>query len=266
MQDDRTAKLSERYNLEASAYRDLWAPVLRISGRRLLGEFAGTAVERVIDIGAGVGSLSRDIAATFPDALLVGIDRSAGMLALAPAWLPRIVADARELPVASGSADLVLLVFVLFHLEQPLDGLHEAHRLLRSGGQVGTVTWGAELESTGTRIWSKCLDEYGAAPPDPAAQTRHDPVDTARKVELLLRAAGFISIRTWEEDLVSTFDIEHLLNLKSHLGGGKARFESLGMAAREACMRDARRRMEALKPADFVVKGKVVYAIAGRPA
>ena len=142
MQDDRTGKLVERYNLEACAYRDLWAPVLRISGRRLLGEFTGGAVERVIDIGAGVGSLSGDIATIFPSACVVGIDRSPGMLALAPAWLPRVVADARQLPIASGSVDLVLLVFVLFHLEQPVDGLLEARRVLRSGGQVGTVSDG----------------------------------------------------------------------------------------------------------------------------
>lgn len=262
MQDDRTRQLAERYNREACAYRDLWAPVLRISGRRLLSEFAGAAVERVIDVGAGVGSLSGDIVTTFPSACVVGIDRSPGMLALAPAWLARVVADARQLPIASGGVDLVLLVFVLFHLESPVDGLHEARRVLRSGGRVGTITWRGEVESTASRIWTECLDKYGAAPPDPAVQTRHAPVDTPDKMEDLLQRAGFTSIRAWEEDLVSAIDIEHLLNLKTRMGSGKLQFDSLEVAAREACMRDARCRMEALTSADFVGKGKVVYAVA----
>ena len=170
MQDDRIGKLAERYNLEAYAYRDLWASILRISGRRLLQEFAGAAVERVIDVGTGVGGLSPDVATTFPNALVVGIDRSSGMLALAPAWLSRVVADARELPIASGSVGLVLIVFVLFHLDEPLDGLHEARRVLRSGGRVGTVTWGGELESRASHIWTECLDKCGAAQLDPAIQ------------------------------------------------------------------------------------------------
>lgn len=266
MQDDRTGKLAERYNREACAYRDLWAPILRISGRRLLSEIAGGAVERVIDIGAGVGSLSRDLATMFPSAFVVGIDRSPGMLAVAPAWLPCIVGDARQLPIASGSVDLVLIVFVLFHLEQPVDGLHEARRVLRFGGQVGTVTWGGEFESRASRVWTECLDKYGAAQPDPATQTRHDPVDTSEKMEGLLRAAGFTSIWAWEEDLVSAIDIEHLLNLKTRMGSGKPRFDSLEIAAREACMKDARCRMEALTPAGFVAKGRVVYAVASQTA
>jgi hypothetical protein len=107
------------------------------------------------------------------------------------------------------------------------------------------------------------LDEYGAPQPDPAAaQIWHTPVDTAEKVDGLLRAAGFISIRAWQEELVSPIDSEHLLNIWTRLGGWRIRFDSLEIAAREACIENARRRMEVLTPADFVAKGKVVYAVA----
>lgn len=78
-------------------------------GRRLIRELvsgqAGPA-RRIVDVGTGVGSLMPDILAAFPQASLVGIDRSAGMLALAPRdrGMLRAVADARQLPLASGGA------------------------------------------------------------------------------------------------------------------------------------------------------------------
>jgi hypothetical protein len=40
------------------------------------------------------------------------------------------------------------------------------------GGFVGTVTWGTDLASPATLTWTGCLNEHGAAPPDPITQAR----------------------------------------------------------------------------------------------
>ncbi|MBI4473281.1 MAG: methyltransferase domain-containing protein [Acidobacteria bacterium] len=264
VQSDGARQLTERYNRDACAYRDLWAPVLRIAGRRLLSEFRASAVQRVIDVGAGVGALAEDIRAAFPGAFVAGIDRSAGMLRLAPDWMPRVAADALQLPVASGTVDLVLLLFVLFHLEPPLAALQEARRVLRRGGKVGTLTWSGEFESRASRIWTECLDEFGAAPVEMPVQTCHSAVDTPEKIENLLRDAGFSDIHAWRGEIERLITAEHLLSLRTRLGSCRPRFDSLDVAAQQACIADARRRMQALSPADFVARGSVVYAVAGQ--
>ena len=117
---------------------------------------------RAVDVGAGVGALWPDVRSAFPDARVLGVDRSAGMLRLAPAATPRVVADARALPLQSGQMDLALFLFMLFHLDDPLDGVREARRILRRGGAIGAVTWGSEFSSAAMEVWTDCLDEYGA--------------------------------------------------------------------------------------------------------
>ena len=262
MQDILAEKLTERYNREAYAYRDLWGPVLRTAGVRLLAELGNTPIHRIVDVGTGVGSLLPDLHSAFPDALLLGVDRAEGMLKLAPREVPLAVMDARQLALPPTCVDLVLLVFMLFHLKKPADGLGEARRVLRKGGRVGTLTWAGELESTATRIWTECLDEHGATKADPDTETRHAAVDTPEKMDNLLRSAGFTSPRSWTYDLVSTLDLEHLLKLRTTMGSAKPRFDSLDPITREVCMTNARRRLEGLAREDFVTRGRIVYSVA----
>jgi ubiquinone/menaquinone biosynthesis C-methylase UbiE len=264
--DDPRRKLTERYDREARAYRDLWAPVLRPAGQSLIRELRGVPglpVRRVLDVGTGVGSLLPYLEATFAGSFVTGVDRSRGMLALAPAGPARAVMDAGDLAVASESVDLVLLAFLLFHLPRPGHALSEARRVLRPGGALGTLTWAREMDSAAGRAWTDCLDAHGA-PVDPTIQARHDLVDTPGKMETLLRAAGFASVRSGETDLVRTIGLEHLLEMKTSVGSSRPRFDGLAPAARTACLAGARRRMEGMAPEDFVARGRVVHAIAVR--
>ncbi len=261
-QDDLGGKLTDRYDREARAYRELWAPILRAAALGLLREFAGARPHRIVDVGTGVGSLLHDVRTAFPDALVMGVDRSSGMLALAPAEFPLAVMDAGRLAIPSGRVDLVLMVFMLFHLEDPVVGLREARRALRRGGQLGALTWAGDLESPASRTWTERLDAHGAAEADPAAAARHESVDTPEKMESLLRAAGFTFERSWTEELVTTIELDHLIRLKTSLGCSKTRFDSLAPDAREECEAGARLRMERLAPEDFVARGRIVYSVA----
>ena len=262
MQSNPQEELTNRYNREASAYRDLWAPVLRLAGLKLLRELAGGRAERIIDVGTGVGSMSPHLQMTFPGAFVLGVDRSPGMLALGPAGIPRAVMDATQLGIAHASADRVLLVCMLFHLERPVDGLREGRRVLRNGGRLGTVTWAEELQSSASRIWTECLDAHGAAEGDSTIEARHELVNTPEKMEKLLRLAGFTSARCWQDELVTSIDLDRLIRLKTSLGAAKRRFDNLAAGAREACVAAARRQMEALEPEGFIARGRVVYAVA----
>lgn len=261
METERDRKLVERYDAHAAAYEKLWAPTLRLASVHLLRELAGKPVRRLIDIGAGVGAGWADLRAAFPLACIVGLDRSPGMLRMAPPAMARVVADARMLPLSSESVDAALLVFMLFHLNEPIEGLLEARRVLRPGGLVGTVTWGSGLESPAMRIWTQCLDDHGAAPPDPVTEARDDLLNAPEKLSALLRKAGFETTRTWSDDLVTVIGLEHLLELKTRMGSEKARFDSLDEPARQACVARARQRLEGLAPADFVATAQIVYAV-----
>jgi ubiquinone/menaquinone biosynthesis C-methylase UbiE len=262
VQTDRDLKLVERYDAYASAYKELWAPTLRLASARLLRELADHRVGRIVDVGTGVGILWPDLRAAFPGALILGVDRSSGMLHLAPAEMPRVVADARALPLQPGQTDLALFLFMLFHLDDPLDGVREARRILRRGGTIGTVTWGGEFASPAMQVWTECLDEYGAGPLDPVTASRDELMDTPGKMRTLLQAGGFEIVRAWSDDLESVIDLEHLLKLKTRMGSEKVRYDSLDAAAREQCVAQARRRMAALPEDAFTTTGPIIYAIA----
>lgn len=260
--DERDRKLVDRYDAHAAAYQRLWAPILRLASVPLIRELPEDGVRRVIDIGTGVGALWPDVFAAYPNVRLVGLDRSQGMLKLAPAGPARLVADARAVPLPPASMDLALLIFMLFHLADPAAGIREARRLLRPGGAVGTITWGCDLASSATRIWTGCLERYGAAPLDPQTQARHDLVDTPEKMEMLLRDAGFSGVRAWADDLVTVIPLEQLIALKTSLGSEKARFDSLDDQTRSECAAEARERLRVLEPDGFTATGTIVYAVA----
>jgi SAM-dependent methyltransferase len=96
---------------------------------------------RVVDVGCGTGIVT--VRLVRPGRSVTGIERSAGMAAVAAGRLPGRIAlgDASRLPLASGSADVVTMVWLL-HLLSHTDSaaaLAEAGRVLRPGGLLITT-------------------------------------------------------------------------------------------------------------------------------
>ena len=99
-------------------------------------------VADIADLGCGPAQDG----ATFAEAghRVTGLDRSAGMLAIAAGALPGRVAqaDLRSLPLATGSLDGIWCCAALLHVpqDQTVMVLGEMRRVLRRGGHLALVT------------------------------------------------------------------------------------------------------------------------------
>jgi SAM-dependent methyltransferase len=120
----------ERFRLARSTQRRHGAnDIHEIVARRLIDE----DLLPVLDVGCGEGELARHL----PPGAWTGVDSSSAMLASAPE--PTVRADAGELPFDDESFGSVTLLYVLYHLEEPLAALREARRVLRPGGLIAVA-------------------------------------------------------------------------------------------------------------------------------
>jgi ubiquinone/menaquinone biosynthesis C-methylase UbiE len=106
--------------------------VERLLGRRL------RRGEVVVDAGCGTGWLAAGLRRAAPQAQVIGVDLSAGMLSRARAaggW-PLLQADAQRLPLGDATVDLVVSRGVLHHLPDVPAALAEWRRVLRPSGAV----------------------------------------------------------------------------------------------------------------------------------
>jgi SAM-dependent methyltransferase len=82
----------------------------------------------VYDIGCGDKPFANVVRAL--DCVYVGVDLVNGFYA----DKPDVIGSATHVPVPNGTADIVLSSQVLEHLENPVDALQEAYRILKPGG------------------------------------------------------------------------------------------------------------------------------------
>jgi ubiquinone/menaquinone biosynthesis C-methylase UbiE len=103
-------------------------------------------VRRVLALGCGTGIEVRALRrVTSPGTLIVGVDHSAALLAIAGRLtgeegladnVTYEAADAHVLPYADGTFDIVTLHTMISHAEDPVGVLAEAGRVVRPGGTV----------------------------------------------------------------------------------------------------------------------------------
>src|SRR5260221_2877614 len=96
---DASETLAKEYTAKALAYARLWSPVIRPMALPLLPALPLRTARRILDVGAGTGALLADLEAAAPDAMVIGTDRSEGMLRVAKKSGRQnlLLADAQEL-------------------------------------------------------------------------------------------------------------------------------------------------------------------------
>jgi SAM-dependent methyltransferase len=112
---------------------------------------------------ADVGCADGQLAHARPPARLarvVGIDRSAVLLASHPR--PAVRADAVALPLQDGSASAVVAVNVLYHLADPLLAIRDARRVLASDGVFIAATISRNDSPELAAVWRPAPSTFDA--------------------------------------------------------------------------------------------------------
>lgn len=260
-------RLAEDYSATAWEYARLWGPVILPMGLPLLRALPLEACVRILDVGTGVGGFLPQLRDQAGQAFVCGVDRAEGMLRAArhEHRMPVGVMDAEELAFRGEVFDVAVLVFVLFHLPRPWEGLAEVARVLRREGWVGLTTWADDPGLPGQQIWSQELDRHGAGPDprDPSVR-QHGLVDRPEKVSRLLEAAGFGSIELWAERFERRWDYGSLIVVQRACGVPARRLASLSREKRAACVASVRARIRAIPESELVWRPEVLFAVARR--
>ncbi len=259
--------LALEYSLRAEAYARYWAPVIHPMAQPLLNTMSLAGSRRILDVGTGTGALWSSVRHAAPRAQLWGIDRAHGMMKIGGAALRGRVAvmDAQCLGVRPGTFEAALLLFVLFHIPDPVAALREVFVSLVPAGQVGLVVWGADPGLPGVSIWTEELDRAGAEPdPRDPSVMRQQWMDTPEKLAGLLQQAGFRADQLWNQTFHHPWTVETLLATQTSCGLPARRLQGLDGAARQACVERVRARLEGLNAEALAYHVGVVYAIAHR--
>lgn len=151
---------------------------------------------RVLDVGCGTGTFAISVAASRPDAEVIGIDGDPEILALARAKAGADAVEWREglagaLPFEEGSVDVVTSCLVLHHLlpEQKREAMTEVRRVLKPGGDFVLTDWGRPHDPVmSAAFWvSQAIDGF-----DRTADHR------AGRLPQLLEGAGFGEVERYD--------------------------------------------------------------------
>ena len=118
----------------------------RLVAREFLKWLDISSSVRWLDVGCGTGALSETILTQTAPAEVYGIDPSEGYLSLAREQVrdPRVrfeVGDARQLPVATATYEVVVSGLVLNFISDLRAGLAEMVRVTKPGGTVAAYVW-----------------------------------------------------------------------------------------------------------------------------
>ena len=127
-----TERLARIYSAQARAYAEGWSPIIRVAGQRLLEALPWRGCARVLDVGTGAGEHLSDIRRLAPTAWVLGVDRSVGMLELARSrGVPLALMDAMDVSLRPETFDVAAMIFMLFHLDDPVAALRNVHHARR---------------------------------------------------------------------------------------------------------------------------------------
>ena len=198
---------------------------LLLSARRLRIPGRGRGL-RLLDAGCGTGASTAALLAVAPEAEIVAVDASRGMLdaALAKDWPPSV--RFAHTPIErlaehgiTGPFDAILAAYLIRNLADPDTQLRAFRALLRPGATLAVHEYSVRDSRAATRIWHAVC--WGIIIPTGWWRTRDTRLyrylwrsvlafDGAARFRSRLTDAGFTAVHSetmpgWEADIVHTF-------------------------------------------------------------
>jgi SAM-dependent methyltransferase len=250
----------EPYDAHAAGYQEHLDPTLARAAERLVELAGARRGTRLLDLATGTGTVAR--AAVRRGASVIGVDRSAGMLAVARELSPEIdlrLADARALPFDPDTFDAVTCGLSLSHFADRENALREVLRVLRAGGVLVASAWG-EGSSFPTRAVGELLDRHVAETGTLEEGTWLSPDCGSSE----LRRVGFASVSVTSESFTGTFaDIDEAVSWFVAWPLTASRLARLDPIARERFFCDAHK---ALSGSDLSWRFVFNFYLATKPA
>lgn len=218
---------------------------------------------RVLEAGCGTGPVARDLASRAEVGEVIGLDPSPTFIAKAEelsdlgGHLRFEIGDARSMPFAADSFDIVVFHTCLCHVPEPHDALNEAFRVLRPDGQL--AVFDGDYATT----------TFAIGEDDPLQRCADAVIDAmvhdrwlVRRLPALVRSCGFDVRRFDSHGYVQTSAPDYLLTLVDRgadVLAGQGRID----AAKASWLKsEARRRVEAGEFFGFIAFASL---IAGKP-
>ena len=252
------------YDAGAPTYAELWSPMLVPAGQALLDALPLAAARVVVDLGVGTGAMVPALRRAAPEAAVVGVDLSIGMLreARRRTGVPVALMSLDRPALRAASADAAVMCFVLFHLPDPGATLAAVHRTLRPGGVFGCSTWGPRQPFAPDVVWQGLIDAADGGAP---GTTRcDDGLDHPDALAARLRAAGFSRVTAWTSEVSQRFSVENFLTVRTASGSLGLRFSRLGPAKQQALVAQAREQLAELADDQWTMRDEAVLATGRR--
>jgi SAM-dependent methyltransferase len=152
--------------------------------------------QRVLDVGAGTGALTEELAACVGPESVVAIDPDPDALALCRARVPgveTVTGAAEQLPFGDGEFDAALAQLVVGLLDDPRRGVGEMRRVVSTGGVVAACVWDfVEGMTVLRRFWDAAIEVQTEARAHDQALTRG--FSGRGDLEQLFRSAGLLDV------------------------------------------------------------------------
>lgn len=167
---DKGAQVEEMFDSIASAY-DFMNTAMTFGLHRwwrnralsaAVKELGATEVSQVLDIATGTGDVAFELHRRYPQAEVLGVDLSNGMLDVARAKLAKLPeatrrairfeqGDSLALDINANSQDLITVAYGVRNFERLSQGLAEMYRVLKPGGVLCIIEL-SQPESGATRF------------------------------------------------------------------------------------------------------------------
>lgn len=281
------ASPDSHYDEIAEGYARHWGPVIR-PGAELVLDLLARVVEgakddrphddrplRLLDVGAGTGTLALAALERWPAIHVTGIDPSGGMLELARraaeerlpevlrAQLATAVAPADQLPFDDASFDHAMSSFVLQLVRSRKAALAEVLRVLRPGGTFAWAAWQhSDVPYEPDRIANDELDQAGFDPPEGGG--RPGDIASAAAAAAGMRRAGFREVRAHVSELAHAWDPAGYLAFFTQFDE-ESLFADLDPGERLDIERRIRRRLERLTTEQLTLRMPVIYVTGRAP-